>query len=305
MTTATIEKPEIEVGWHHGLSMEEYLAIDAMSASRLEVFRRSPKHYRKELRTQRDSTPAMDLGTALHMALLEPLLFEGHYVVLGQCEATRKGDGERCTNPGTKYRDGQSFCGVTGHDPYGDDPENPEIHVLGEQAMADLEGMRDAIREHPRASTLFEGRGDYELTGIWRDEATGVLCKMRIDRDIPRSSLLADLKTTRDASKHGFRREIENRGYHRKAAFYRRGCAALGRERHASAFVAVENSDPYGVLVHLMDEDQLATVDRGITRKLNHFAMCQKHGHWPGYGDEMTITKVRPWALDEEEQDSE
>ena len=85
MSTATMEErtTAIEVGWHEGLTMEEYLAIDAMSASGIEQLRKSPLHFRYYRDNPKPSTPAMELGTALHMALLEPLLFEGQYVTLG------------------------------------------------------------------------------------------------------------------------------------------------------------------------------------------------------------------------------
>ena len=301
MSTATIEKPTIEVGWHEGLSMEAYLAIEAMSASGIEGFRKSPAHFRHDRDNPKESTPAMELGTALHMALLEPLLFEDHYVVLGQCEAKKK-DGARCSSQGKFYRDGQSFCGVKGHDPGEGEDMDPDIHVLAEDAMTDLLGMRDALQDHPRARTFFEGRGDYELTGIWRDEETGVLCRIRIDRDIERSLMIADLKSARDASPEGFRREASNRGYHRKSAFYRRGCAALGRERNSSVLIVPENTAPYPVAVYLLDEEDLAAANREITRHLNRYAMCLADDHWPGYGDEMMTLKMPPWAFEHDQE---
>ena len=263
MSTATMEEPTtaIEVGWHEGLTIEEYLAIDAMSASGIEQLRKSPVHLKHYRDNPKPSTPAMELGTALHMALLEPLLFEGQYVTLGQCEAQKR-SGFPCENQGSVYRDGSSYCGVRGHDPLGGEPMDPGVHVLTEDAMADLQGMTAAIQAHPRARTFFQGRGDYELTGIWRDEETGVLCKMRIDRDVERSLLIADLKSARDASPHGFRRDAAKMGYHRKAAFYRRGCAALGRERNSSALIVPENTPPYPVAVYLLDEGDLTAANR-------------------------------------------
>ncbi len=290
-----------EPGWHEGIPMVVYLAIEAMNASGCEKIRKSPLHFRHDRDNPRDSTPAMELGTALHMALLEPLLFEGHYVVLGQCEAKKK-DGDRCSSQGKFYRDGQSFCGVKGHDPGEVEDMDPGIHVLAEDAMADLLGMTAAIQAHPRASTFFEGRGDYELTGIWLDEETGVLCKIRIDRDIERGLMIADLKTARDASPEAFRRDAAGRGYHRKAAFYRRGCAALGRTRNSSVLIVPENVAPYPVAVYLLDEEDLAKANQEITRHLNRYAMCLANDDWPGYSDEMMTLKMPPWAFEHDQE---
>ena len=303
MSTATMEErtTAIEVGWHEGLTMEEYLAIDAMSASGIEQLRKSPLHFRYYRDNPKPSTPAMELGTALHMALLEPLLFEGQYVTLGQCEAQKR-SGFPCENQGSVYRDGSSYCGVRGHDPLEGEPMDPGVHVLSQDAMADLQGMTAAIQAHPRARTFFQGRGDYELTGIWRDEETGVLCKMRIDRDVERSLLIADLKSARDASPHGFQRDAAKMGYHRKAAFYRRGCDALGRERNSSVLIVPENEPPYPVAVYLLDEDDLAASNREITRHLNRYAMCLGDDHWPGYGDEMMTLKMPLWAVEQDQE---
>ena len=291
----------IEVGWHEGIPLAEYLAIDAMSASGIGEFRRSPAHFRHYRDNPKPSTPAMELGTALHMALLEPLLFEGHYVVLGQCEAQKRSRFP-CENQGKFYRDGQSFCGVRGHDPGEGEDMDPDIHVLEEGAMTDLLGMTVAIQAHPRARTFFEGRGDYELTGVWRDEETGVLCKMRMDRDVERGLMIADLKSSRDASPGGFRLIASRMGYHRKAAFYRRGCEALGRERNSSVLIVPENTPPYPVAVYLLDEDDLAATNREITRHLNRYAMCLADDHWPGYGDEMMTLKMPPWAVGQDQE---
>ena len=303
MSTATMEErtTAIEVGWHEGLTMEEYLAIDAMSASGIEQLRKSPLHFRYYRDNPKPSTPAMELGTALHMALLEPLLFEGQYVTLGQCEAQKR-SGFPCENQGKFYRDGQSFCGVRGHDPGEGEDMDPVISVLEEDAMADLVGMALAIQAHPRARTFFTGHGNYELTGVWRDEETGVLCKIRMDRDIERSLMIADLKSSRDASPEAFRRDASRMGYHRKAAFYRRGCAALGRERNASVLIVPENVTPYPVAVYLLDEDDLTATNREITRHLNRYAMCLADDHWPGYGDEMMTLKMPPWAVEQDRE---
>ncbi len=290
-----------EPGWHEDVPMAVYLAIDAMNASGIEKIRKSPLHFRHDRDNPRDSTAAMDLGTGLHMALLEPQLFEGHYVTLGQCEAKKK-DGTRCSSQGKFYRDGQSFCGVRGHDPGEGEDMDPAIHVLAEDAMADLVGMAAAIQAHPRARTFFEGRGNYELTGVWRDEETGVLCKIRIDRDIERGLMIADLKSARDASPEGFRLIASRMGYHRKAGFYRRGCAALGWERNSSVLIVPENTPPYPVAVYLLDEDDLATANREITRHLNRYAMCLADNHWPGYGDEMMTLKMPPWAFEHDQE---
>ncbi len=294
MTTATLNP-----GWTRDLALSDYLALPAMSASLLEEFRRCPEHYRYTLQAPRSATPALERGTALHLATLEPETFEGRYVTLGRCEGKRK-DGERCAYQGSVYRDGQSFC--KSHDPgKGEAPDDPTIAVLAEADYASVLGMRDAVLRHPRSGSLFEGRGELEVTGVFEDPETGVLCKIRPDRLVERANLSVNLKSTRDASPWVFGSDAARRGYHRREAFYRRGLAALGTECTASALVTVESAPPYSVACYLIDEDDLRITSDEVTRLLDHFKYCEAEDYWPGYGDEFLTLRLPGWATRNEE----
>lgn len=297
MTTTTLP----EIGLHEGVPMADYLAMPGVSASALEVFRRSPLQYRHARENPPESTPALERGTALHMAVLEPGDFAGHYVTLGQCEGVKK-NGERCQCAGSVYRLGSSYCGT--HDPDRGSPPDPDIHVLGADDMAAVLGMRDAILAHPRARTLVEGAGGAELTGIFEDPETGVLCRIRPDRLVERAGMLVDLKTTRDAAPWAFPGDAERRGYFRKLAFYRRGLRALGWPYQASAVIAVESAAPHDLICYLADEAGLDAADREVTRLLRQFAHCTETDTWPGYqaAHDGFATLERPaWATRDEE----
>lgn len=305
MTTATMEATGIAAGWHEGLTLEQYLAIPALSASALMDFRRSPAHYRWAQENPKDPTPAMLEGTALHMALLEPHLFADRYVALGQCDAIKKGDGQRCTNQGIVLRGDSSFCGVKGHDPSPGEPMPAGVHVMPAEALDRIEGMKRAVLAHPEARQFFRGRGRSEVTGVWRDEETGVLCKIRLDRDIDRAFIHADVKSTGDASEEVFRRQIGRMGYLWKSAWYRRGMAALGREATASVLIAVESQPPHGVAAYLLDEDDLTIVGREIDRYISAFRTCLDADFWPGYDTGLRPMKLKPWDLPDGANDTD
>lgn len=294
--TGTEREPDIEPGWYPDMSMGDYLALPYMSASRLETFRRSPMHYRHAVDHPDDpSSRAMDMGTALHLAILEPEKFEGRYVTVGRCEGT-KGDGERCQYQGSVYRDGFSFCGT--HDPMKGEPVDPDIHVLAKPDLESVKRMRDAVLAHPRARTFFEGEIQTEVTGIAADPDTGVLCKIRPDVRVVRAPVLPDVKSTKDASPWAFAKDAANRGYHRKLALYRRIHGVLDGERLDPAIIAVENTAPHGVAVYLLDDDDIREADREVRRHLSRFAWCQEEDIWPGYGDEFRYLKLPGWAFD-------
>lgn len=290
----------IEPGWYPGLSIEEYLAIPAMSASGLESFRRSPAHFRYDQTHPKEPTPAMREGTALHLALLEPDLFAGRYVSLGRCDATKK-DGTPCTNPAVVIRqhpafggyDDEQFCGV--HDPQKGTPMRTGVHVLPAETLSRVEGMRQAILAHPEAGQFFRGRGASELTGVWCDEESGVLCKIRLDRDIGRAAIHADIKTTTTAEAQAFTRQCGRMGYVRRAAFYRRGMAALGKPAIGSVLIAAEFQPPHGVQAFCLDEGDIDGFQPEISRVLNQYAHCLETNDWPGYASGLRNLKLMPW----------
>lgn len=284
-------------GIHTGLSMEDYLALPYMSASRLEILRRSPKQLQHALGEPPKSSPALERGTALHLAVLEPLTFDGHYVALGQCEGTKK-DGDRCTYQGSYYRDGQSFCKT--HDPAKGEPMDPEIHVLAADELDRVHGMRDAILAHRRAASLFEGNGLFEATVIFDDPETGVRCKVRPDRLVERAGMLVDLKTTRDATHHFFAGDAERRGYFRKLALYRRALRTVGWPYGMAAVLAVESEAPHDLIPYLAQESDLDAADTELSRLLEVYRRCAAEDVWPGYTEEFR-TLFRPsWGKDED-----
>lgn len=284
-------------GWYPGLSLAEYLSIPAMSASGMEAFRRSPAHFRWEQLHPKEPTPAMVEGTALHLALLEPHLFEGRYIPLGQCDAVKKGDGQRCTNQAIVVRSDHQFCGVRGHDPLAGEPMPANVHVMSADALDRVHGMRDAVLRHPDAGRFFTGKGDSEITGVWRDEATGVLCKLRLDRDIGRAAIFADVKSCPDASRDAFRRHAGRMGYHRKASWYRRGMRALGKAPIGCVLIAVEQNPPHGCQLFLLRDEQLEALDRQTDPLLYRYAECLRSGEWPAYDPGLRDFEVLPWDM--------
>jgi len=301
MTTLTIQRPTLAPGWYEGMSMADYLAIQAMSASGIELIRRSPAHFIDAQRNPKDETPAMKEGTALHLALLEPHLFVDRYISLGRCEAIKKTDNQRCSNQGSIYRDGCSFCGT--HDPFKGEPMDAGIEVMSAEALTRIEGMRASVMAHPDASQFFRGKGCSELVGVWIDRATGVLCKIRLDRKIDRAEHIhADIKTTNDASLKAFTRRVGQLGYHRKAAWYRRGMAELDRPANASVLIAVENPRPHGCVTYLLDETDIKVAGQEIDGCLATYRECLDTGKWSGYTTGLRHLKVAPWDLPEQQK---
>jgi hypothetical protein len=292
----------LEPGVYPELPMADYLALPYMSASRLELIRRSPLQLKHSLGQPEETSPALERGTALHLAVLEPLLFEGRYVTIGQCEGLKK-NLERCSYQGSVLRNGKSFCGT--HDPdKGADPD-PDIEVLTEKDFNAVLGMRDAIMAHKRARSLFEGRGLFECTVIFDDPVTGVRSKIRPDRLVERAGMLTDIKSSWDACPSAFPRLAENRGYFRKLALYRRGLNAVGWPLREISVLAVEPDPPFDLAPYLIEDmKDLDAADAEITRLLALYQQCTETNTWPGYAsseDGFLMLRRPAWAVRTEE----
>lgn len=308
-TRPPIGVTNLEPGWIEGLAMSTYLGDPAVSASRLwELYQKTPAHLLHAL-TQKgdDTTPAKEAGTAVHAALYEPELFETGYVVIGQCEAA-KADGTRCTNQGKVWRDGQSFCGVKGHDPYGPDvPMDPELVTMTAESRRRAEAMRGALLEHPTASQIVRAPGPKEVTGVWRDPVTGLWCRIRPDQliqDPPEARVVyhhsvVNLKTSgKDIGEGSFPRDFHNMGHYFKAAFYRMGMRELWDiEPQNFLYPVVEQGAPHQVIVYRLNEDALDIGEAEVRQTLNELAECVESGRWHGYGPAIRDLNLPDWRL--------
>ena len=274
---------------YSGMSEEKYHAIEACSSSQLRKMRRSAAHC-KAYREEDDSSDSMDLGSAVHLAILEPERYEEEVAIAGDCETkfkSGKKGGQPCGASGKYLRNGQWYCGR--HDPGDDEGEAFDGYVVSESA----ELVASAIKGHPTAAALLSS-GVSEVVALWKEEC---LCKARIDNWRDDLSTIVDLKTTRDASKDEFQRTIWHRGYFQQLAFYGRGLRALGKEVESYVIVAAETSPPYAVAVYELD---ITTVNAG--RRLNddllpEFAACHKESVWPGYSEDLQEIGLPHWAL--------
>jgi hypothetical protein len=213
-------------GLHEGIPAKEYHAINRCSNSRLSLLKRSPAHAKEAIdEGPTPSTRSQRIGTATHTAVLEPHLADDAFAVASQCSATT-GSGSQCSNNGKRRRDGAWYCGV--HDP-GEEEAGPAYDglVVSEDQHESICRMRDSVHAHPAASELLGCGGRPELTALFDhadvDTATGevrseLACKARIDYVHPGGNALVDLKTTRDASKDAFQRDVWNQGYLRSLA---------------------------------------------------------------------------------------
>jgi len=82
-----------------------------------------------------------------------------------------------------------------------------------------------------------------------------------------------------------FDKSIAKYGYHRQAAFYRRGVRAAFGVDSVPWLLAVETVEPFGNRVAPVDADAIAAGNSELDRLLSTVAECKASGDWPGYSN--------------------
>lgn len=277
-------------GIYRGVPAREYHAWDGASNSRLSAMHgRSPAHLRHEMDNPRESTEAMILGDAIHLAILQPELWPGIYTVGGQCAATTKSTGHRCRNAGVVRRGDEWFCGVKGHDPRPGEADPAGFTILSDEHWRTCLRLRDAVQAHADVAALLHRATDREVSIVWDDPETGVRCKARLDAVAWDVGMVGDLKSTTDASPAAFSRSVWNFGYHRQAAHYLNGCAVLAgmglieRAPDSWVFLPAEKSEPFPVAFYPLEDDAIEAGRHQLRRLLARYAECLSSDCWEGY----------------------
>lgn len=255
------------------LPAEEYHKHPAIGHSGLVRLMRSPAHYRESVTHSPEPTPAMQLGTAFHTALLEKERFGSTFVVVPKFDRR------------TKEGKAQALAW---------EAENGgKINLTLDQVEA-IGRMVIAVREHQGARQLL-GCGLMETSGFWTDKQTGIECRFRPDfLAIKGETIVAmiDVKTCVDASAEGFARAIATQGYDVQAAFYQDGLKALSSNTVPFYFIAIEKEAPYAVAVYRASEAMIEVGREKYQASLQLLQWCREHDSWPAYQPDGVIETI-------------
>jgi len=241
-------------GIYYGVPAETYHAWSYASRSRLLPLRQSPAHALWNLRYPRKETDSMELGTLLHMLMLEPPEVFASKTVRIESLDKRTKEGK---DVAAKY---------------------PDEYIVTDAKWRKLDIMRSKLLAHPLAKTLLESPGRNEVSIVFDDPATGVRCKARADS--MRAAGLFDLKTTRCAEPSAFRRDAAKYGYYLEAAMHLRAFEVCYGRSAPFFCVCVETEPPHEVAVYHMPTERAT---RELDTHLRTWKRCTDSGEWPGY----------------------
>lgn len=220
----------------------EYMKIDALSNGEAQMIASNPSDYvwNKNAPSDLTNRAALDFGTALHTALLEPQLFNDSVVIYDQ----------------TKSRDTVKF------DKFMETQDEKSI-VLLESEYQKLRLCADSAKAHPTFKYMLDAMQEREVSIV--TNLDGVDVKIRADLCCDEKGIIGDIKTTaslddwRDSAR--WKNPLFKFNYGFTAAFYMDAYSAhLGKEINEYHFLACQTTikkGKYPVVVVSVTREEL------------------------------------------------
>ena len=249
---------------------EKYHAVQALSKSMMAKLLKSPAHYRAAQEERQEPSKAMQLGTAIHTAVLEPDLY------IDVVAVTPDGIDGR-TKEGKAWKDA-----------------NKDRICLNNTENRDVQGVARSIRSHPFWS-IYQAPHRIEASVFGLDADTDIAIKARPDLWVDDHTIV-DIKTTDDATPEAFTRTVLNFGYHIQAAHY---LAMTGAAQFV--FVAVERTAPYAVGIYRLDSEWLQAGENMRRKAITLLHECQALDKWPAYPTSTQTLSCPKWVLNKSE----
>lgn len=264
--------------------IEAYHLKRDVGSSMLKVILESPRRYKAEFidkKIIRKETAALNFGSAIHLALLEPNVFLKRYAV--------EPNVRRNTNI---YKDWHEAVLAS----------EPNAVIISRDEMENLDGMIESILSHEEASAMLRKgipeRSIYQEVEI--EDGIKIKGKARPDY-LHENGDIIDLKTCRDAGFREFRRQAYELQYHVSAAYHKHIVDLEYGPRTDRYFwwVALEKTCPWDVCVYRAND---MVLDRGEAEWRKAVWLLNRSlttGLWPGKQDKAQDMDLPLWAINE------
>lgn len=270
-----------ERGAYLGVPMKDYLSSPAASRSTLSTVANRPSH----VGVDRPDTESLVWGT-----LFNDLLFFGtrnYYVRPETYESTPKPTkANPSPTPEIKPWSGNATVCKEWVEAHKDKPILPAI---GSHSEDWLNKALKVCQENNRVAKLLDG-AHFEVTliGGGPEKHGWPLARSRPDlvKVAPDKLIIADLKTTVDATTQGFARHILKYGYHKQAAHCRQILENLGASPIDYYFIMLEKGDDPRVQVRRLAQRAMDKGDFDLDDEWVIYQRCKLSNSWPDFSDE-------------------
>ena len=263
-------------GFYEDMPNDSYHKSEGVSKSGLDLIDRSPAHYKWP--KKRTSTRNMEVGTAIHAAILEPERFDKEYVIV-DCDK----------------RNVKEYKEAVKANPFGAEM------TLSKPESINVLGMREAVHSNVEVMQFLSAPGKAELSAFATDPETGIILRARYDW-ITDDGVVVDVKKTQDLRKFG--RSVSDYRYHVQEAVYRYVYKLItGEDLKAFYFLAVEEESPHSNEMFLLDDEAQEIGEFYFRKNLREYAECINSDSWP-HKPVGELISLPYYAFNQYEQDS-
>lgn len=237
-------------------------------------------------RVKKKITKAMQSGTLIDLALLEPDKFrEGvsHWVVPeGLNLMTKEGRQWKTDHPGLPALKSVSDSPI-------------------EASAEDVRGMIESIMRHKLMRRVVEESQKQESFFCYHG-SSGILRKCRLDMrtaDNENRMTIVDLKSTGlgGTALGKFSHHAAHMNYHVQDAFYSDVCRDLTGEDPYFVFCVVERKPPYLVRMFQIHQSGKDAAREEYNKALDRYAKCKADGQWPAYPEKVEVVELPRWRI--------
>lgn len=281
-----------EIGIHHGIDFEVYKSWNAVNKSMIPHILKSGKHLKLYLDGDyKKQTKVMGFGTLVDTLLFESEEYENRFVITPATYTNAKlevrpwsGNANVCK----AWKTEQDTAGTT-------------ILKDGDKERAD--SIIEEIYKHPIASKLIDGAAA-QVSIVWEDLDTGVLCKCRFDA-LKENESMADLKITNDPQPEQFSKIMSNFSYHIQGVYYHdgyygsQGLIIPEVPKIPFSFIACEDKPPYDVICYTLGSKSF-DIGRALYKKaLQKYVEYTESKKFPGYSNFSNNIDLPNWAINQ------
>ena len=246
-----------------------------ISKSSLSSVKSSPFRFFKGVKFKQ--TKAMEIGTAIHCAMLEPEKFAQTYKVMPELTDKRL----------KSYKDAKV--------------EFFDYGLLIGQDAKNINGMIEAINGNDAARELLQSDGWCEVSGFHTDQDTGIKLRHRFDK-LTADGCGVDIKKTQSVHPDELSKAIHKYGYDMQDALYSDGYEAItGRKLNQFYFIFVEESYPHEVAVVYLDDISKQVGREQYKNLLVDYDYYRQNPHKVSNNTEVNMISLPEWALREYE----
>lgn len=241
----------------HDIGFDEYQKLPNLNFSTAKHIKKCPRVMRTIQTCDSTPTPAMELGTAVHTAILEPRRFKKEYKQAP--EGVRRGS-KAWQEIREKY---------------------PKASILRHTEYLEVTRMRDSLATNTEAMGLLDG-GYTEASMTWTDSYTGLDLKCRIDKCIMTEddAIIIDIKTTTDASPRAMGNRMVTSPYHYllQMAWYQRGFEEVFTVKPRAIIIAIEKTMGYPTAMYDINPVDLDMAGAEVSELLDMITKSYESG---------------------------